>query len=148
MDRDIRRKCQECLSCQQSKVNRHTKTETKQLPSTRFETVHIDVVGPLLPACQYNATYTSNHKYLLTCISRAIRWMEAIPTEDTSTASVAVPFLETWISRFVVLLYVITDRGSQFESELFTELSKLIGFHRLHTTSYHPQRNGMLNCMH
>ena len=150
MDRDIRRKCQECLSCQQSKVNRHTKSETKQfsLPSTRFETVHIDLVGPLLPACQYNSTYSSNHKYLLTCIDRATRWMEAIPLEDTSAASVAVAFLETWISRFGVPLYVITDRGSQFESELFTELSKLIGFHRLRTTSYHPQTNGMVERMH
>ena len=96
MDRVIRRKYQECLSCQQSKVNRHTKSEIKHfnLPSRIFETVDIDLVGPLLSACQYNATYTSNHKYPLTCIDRATRWVEAIPLEDAHTASVAVAFLD------------------------------------------------------
>lgn len=45
-------------------------------------------------------------------------------------------------------LNVITDRGSQFEAELFQELSSLIGFHRLRTTAYHPQTNGMVERMH
>ena len=39
---------------------------------------------------------------------------------------------------------MVTDCGSQFESELFQGLSKLIGFYRLRTTSYHPQANGII----
>ena len=56
-------------------------------------------------------------------------------------------FVVTWISRFGVLLH-ITDRGTQFKSELFAELSKLVGFHRLRTTSYHPQCNGLIERCH
>ena len=59
-------------------------------------------------------------------------------------STVAVSFLNTWIARFGVPLYVVTDRGAQFESEPFQELSSLTGFHRLKTTSYHPQVNGMI----
>lgn len=34
------------------------------------------------------------------------------------------------------------------ESELFSELSKIIGFHILPTTSYHLQTNGLIKCAH
>ena len=150
MDKFIREKCRECLECQQSKVHRHTKSEVKHfhLPSNRFEAVHIDLVGPLPPAKQFGETYTSNNRYILTMIDRATRWVEAVPLDNISAATVAIKFLETWISRFGVPLYLISDRGAQFESELFQELSKMIGFHRLRTTSYHPQTNGMVERMH
>ena len=88
--------------------------------------------------CQIES-YTAPYKYVLTYIDRATRWTEAIPMTDVSVATVAVSFLEVWISRFGVPLHVnhvITDCGSQFESKLFLELSTLIGFHRIQITSY------------
>ena len=42
----------------------------------------------------------------------------------------------------------MTDRGSQFESEFFSELATLIGFHRMRTTAYHPESNGMIERFH
>ena len=45
-------------------------------------------------------------------------------------------------------MYVFTDRGAQFESSLFVQLSSIIGFHRLKTTSYHPQSNGIIKRTH
>lgn len=150
MDRVIRKMCRECSACQQAKIQRHTKTEVKffTLPSERFQTVHLDIVGPLPPAKQHGEQFTSSYRYLLTCIDRATRWIEAIPLAEITAASVASAFVTAWISRFGVPLYVITDRGSQFEAELFTELSTLIGFHRLRTTAYHPQSNGMIERAH
>ena len=46
-----------------------------------------------------------------------------------------------WVIRFGVPLYLITNRGIQFDSKLFNKLSAVVGFHRLQTTSYHIQRN-------
>lgn len=31
---------------------------------------------------------------------------------------------------------------------LFSEIASIVGFYRLHTTSYHPQTNGMVKCAH
>ena len=150
MDKNIRIWCKECESCQKSKITRHTKSpiEPFNLPSRRFETVHVDIVGPLPPATPENATYPSPARYILTCIDRATRWIEATPMSDITASTVAVSFLNIWISRFGVPLHVITDRGSQFESELFQELSHIVGFHRLRTTSYHPQMNGIIERTH
>ena len=62
--------------------------------------------------------------------------------------SVAVAFISGWVSRFGCPLLLITDRGAQFESELFSHLSSLLGFHHIRTTGYHPQSNGMIERFH
>lgn len=151
MDSDIRSRVKSCLVCQQTKVNRHTKSPLMsfQLPvSQRFQYVHIDLVGPLPPATESDGTNSVTYRYLLTAIDRATRWVEAIPLVDMTAQSVATAFLKGWISRFGVPLYVCTDQGRQFESELFRYLSELMGFSRLRTSAYHPQSNGFLERIH
>ena len=150
IEKNIKQWTRECQSCQSSKVQRHTRSEVTpfSIPCNRFEAVHIDIVGQLPPSTPTNDTYTSSCRYLLTCIDRATRWIEATPIPTIDAPTIARAFLETWVSRFGVPLFVFTDRGSQFESELFSELSSVIGFHRLRTSSYHPQSNGMVERMH
>ena len=76
MGRSIRQWCTECMSCQQSKVHKHVHSPILkfELPSERFQTVHIDIVG-LLPAVKnLNDDYTlSVNRYLLTMINRTTR---------------------------------------------------------------------------
>ena len=150
MDRQIKTWVKECVACQEAKVHRHTKTATGEfhLPSSRFETVHIDIVGPLPPSSQHGQPFPATHRYLLTCIDRATRWVEVAPITDITATSVANALLETWIARFGVPLYVVTDRGAQFEAELFQLLAEMIGFHRLRTCAYRPQSNGMIERFH
>lgn len=41
-----------------------------------------------------------------------------------------------------------TDRGSQFESSVFAQLTRLLGTVRCRATAYHPQANGMIERFH
>ena len=150
MDKSIKYFCKHCSTCQKSKVHKHTSTPVQQIApaSDRFETVHLDIIGPMGLATLPNLIHPLPFKYVLTCIDRATRWCEAIPLIDTTANSVAIAFLSGWVSRFGVPLHVITDRGSQFEAELFNILAKMIGFVHLRTTSYHPQGNGLLERWH
>jgi len=151
MRRDIKSWVNECLSCQQSKVTKHVHTEVQHnlYPFTdRFQTIHMDIVGPLPPSKQVGSTFATPYRYLLTFIDRATRWFECVPIIDANTETIVNSFLLEWVSRFGVPLTLITDQGSVFESKFFNELSRLIGFHRLRTSAYHPQSNGMIERFH
>lgn len=142
MNTDIRRWTRSCLPCQRAKIHRHTISplSTFPLPSSRFNQVHIDIVGPLPPS--------SNHRYILTCIDRYTRWPEAVPMPDSTADTVARAFVSTWVARFGVPSQVITDRGRQFESRLFNALTQLLGTNRCRTTAYHPCANGIVERFH
>ena len=90
----------------------------------RFQCVHMDIVGPLPPSKPLNEPYTTDLSYLVTFADRATRWLEAVPVSDIRAETIAAAFLSVWISRFGVPLFVVTDRGRQFESEIFSHLAK------------------------
>ena len=139
---DVRRWARSCLQCQRAKVHRHVATPlaTFATPDARFDHVHIDLVGPLPPS--------NGCVYLLTCVDRFTRWPEAIPLTDGSADTVAKAFVQTWVSRIGVPSTVTTDRGGQFESNLWKAFTQLLGTTHARTTAYHPCANGMVERFH
>ena len=140
INKDVSHWAKSCLSCQRAKVHKHTKSPHGQfeIPTGRFEHIHIDIVGPL----------PLSKGYLYVRVDRFTRWPEAYCMTDMSAATIATTFTNNYVSRFGVPLTITTDQGTQFESKLFTELRKLLGSHRIRTTAYHPQANGMVERFH
>lgn len=101
-----------CLTCQRVKVLKQAKVQIRQfqLPSARFQAVHIDPVAPIIPA--KNTNDSSPYKYILTCIDRTTKWVEAQPLLEIITNSVADNFMNTWIAHFDTLLNIITEINS------------------------------------
>jgi transposase InsO family protein len=68
--------------------------------------------------------------------------------EDIKAETVVQAFLSGWIARFGVPAEIKHDQGTQFESSLFKEVAKIFGTKTSHTTAYHPQSNGAIECWH
>ena len=142
MKRDIASWIRTCHDCQQSKIQRHVKAPMQAFPApdSRFDSIHVDIMGPLPPSKGYT--------YLFTCIDRYTRWPEAIPMTGATAESCASALLSGWVSRFGVPTTITSDRGRQFESNLWNSLMNLLGSTRNRTTAYHPQANGMVERFH
>ncbi|KAI5718458.1 hypothetical protein M8J77_021475 [Diaphorina citri] len=142
IDKDCKLWAQTCIPCQKVKVWKHTHSAVSsfETPEKRFSHIHIDLVGPL-PLSQ-------DCRYLLTIIDRFSRWPEAVPIPDISAETVARNLYNSWIARFGLPKTITSDQGRQFESQIFRELCQLFGIKHVHTTSYHPQANGILERWH
>lgn len=142
MNRDVGLWAKSCISCQKSKINRHTITEFGSYElANRFEHIHVDIVGPL-------PTTEDGYRYCVTVIDRCTRWPEAFPTQDITAETVARVIYEGWICRYGCPNRLTSDQGRQFESHLFSELLKYLGVKRIRTTPYHPQSNGLVERWH
>lgn len=78
---------------------------------------------------------SNGHTYLLTILDRYTRWPEAYPLKKMEAKTVVSVFISHWISRYGIPAEITTD---QFESQLFGELSRILGVgsHKIHTTTY------------
>lgn len=142
MRKDIHLWCQECHQCQVNKPN----SQPPRVPQPfvvheRFHTLHVDIVGPL-PQSQ------RGRQYLVTMIDHFTRWIEAIPVKNISAENCANVLLEHWICRHGIPVNIVSDQGTQFESQLFNALLLRLGIQRHRTTAYHPQSNGAVERAH
>ena len=72
MKKDIREWSRDCLDCQAAKIGRHTHSTIGNIPTSgRFDTIHVDIVGPL--------PLSRGYKYVVTIIDRFTSWLEVIP---------------------------------------------------------------------
>ncbi|KAF2347187.1 Integrase catalytic core [Trinorchestia longiramus] len=142
MRKDVKHFVQHCHDYQSSKVIKHNRAALQACAFTgnKFDSVQLDLVGPLPTSRGYS--------YLLTMIDRFTLWVEAVPISDITAETVARTFFHSWIARFGAPLRITHDRGAQFASKLWADVSSLLGCANFSTTAFHPQSNGLIERVH
>jgi transposase InsO family protein len=56
--------------------------------------------------------------------------------------------LFSWISRFGVPETITSDRGTQFTSNIWSQLCEMLHISHRQTTAYHPEANGAVERLH
>jgi hypothetical protein len=140
---DMKRFCASCDVCQRTTPKgRIGKVPLGVTPmvDVPFSRVAIDLVGPL-PVSE------RGHRYILTLVDFATRYPEAVALKRIDTVEVAESLVSIF-SRLGVPREILSDQGSQFTSDLMSEVSRLLSIKQLRTTPYHPQSNGLVERFH
>lgn len=74
--------------------------------------------------------------------------METFPLKNIRAKTVAEIFVNQIVSRHGIPLEVHTDQERNFESELFSEVMRLLGVRKTKTTSLYPQSDGQVERQH
>jgi len=94
--------------------------------------IAVDLVGPLPESGNKNS-------YIMMVDDYCTWWMEAIPIPNQEASTVAAKLVDEVFLRFSVPEQLHTDQGRQFESQLMSEVCKLLRIHKTRTTPYHLQ---------
>ncbi|XP_070207867.1 uncharacterized protein [Littorina saxatilis] len=138
--RDVKKYCRSCTICQKTfPKGRVSPAPLQPVPviDTPFSRVAIDLIGPISP------TSGRGHRWVLTLVDVATRYPEAIPLKSITTEAVAEALVEIF-SRVGLPDEILSDRGTQFSSDLMREVCRLLSVAQLHSTPYHPQTNGLV----
>ena len=116
-----------------------------------FERIVVDLTG------KYSESDSGN-QWVVTFQDVFTKYTVAVPIKNATALEVSQAFLNHWICMFSVPLEIHSDKGSQFESELFNGVINLLGMTKTRCTTMNPQSNGscervqkslidMLNCV-
>ncbi|XP_053400680.1 uncharacterized protein LOC128557380 [Mercenaria mercenaria] len=86
------------------------------------------------------------NRYILTVVDYATRYPEAVALPRIETERVAEALLDIF-SRVGFPSEILSDRGSQFTSQLMEEVCRLISLKQLFTTPYNPKCNGFCSLL-
>ena len=136
--RDVAELCQTCEECQKTAYCRIQRAPLIPLPLMEepFQRIAMDIVGPLPQS-------RSGKRCILVVCDYATRYPEALPLRSIDAEHVAKE-LVLLFSRVVVPKEILTDQGSNFTSQLLTEIYRLLHVHPIRTTPYHPQTDGLV----
>ena len=138
MHKDVASSCQCCETCQRFRKRKPSRVPLIPLPvvAEPFSRVAMDVVGPL-PRSR------SGNKYVLVLCDYATRYPEAVPLRNVEAETVAEELVKVF-ARVGIPQEMLTDQGSNFQSQLLQELYHLLHVDAIRTSPYHPQTDGLV----
>ncbi|KAL0160057.1 hypothetical protein M9458_043782, partial [Cirrhinus mrigala] len=126
--------CQLCLSSDKTANTSAAPLQPVPFPSTPWDKVAIDVVGPF-------DTAVWDCRYALTLIDYHSKWPEVAFTSFVTTHNV-ITFLTSVFSRYGNPRTIVSDNGTQFTSAEFSTFLRERDIRHIRTSLYHPAVNG------
>eukprot|EP00253_Pinus_taeda_P015077 PITA_15077 len=119
----------------------------QQLKSLPLKPIHVN--GPFQQwgldfLSEINPHSSGQHKWILVATDYFTKWIEAIPTTNANH-QVVIRFLNDSIfTRFGFPTKLVTDNATTFEAKELMDMTESMGIQVVHSTSYYPQGNGLV----
>ena len=97
----------------------------------------VDCLGPFVESTQKN-------RYVVVFTDYCTRWVECFPVPNIEARTIADLLVKEIMSRHGAPRTLLSDRGSNSLSSLVKEICFLMNTHKIFTTSYRPQTDGLV----
>ena len=135
---DVRNWCRSCevFNGRKTKpVRSHHKLNVTQVTEP-LQRVAMDILGPLERS-------SDDNQYILVIVYYFTKYAEALPMKNQTAQECARCFVEGFVSRYGISQQLRSDQGTQFESDLFQEMCKVLGLRKTRTTPGYAPSNGL-----
>ena len=137
LNKDVRKFVKECFSCQKVKPpKQYCKPKLMPLaPSRTLLLITMDMAGPLPETPREN-------KYILAICDHFTKYTKTYAMKGQTAEEVAEKCVDFCLT-YGIPEAVLTDRGTNFTSQVIESLWERLDVHTLRTTAYHPQADGI-----
>ena len=127
---------QSCPQCQLSSDYGHRQKTTGAIQSQGpWDTLSIDIVVPL-PA-------DHRKEFLIVFVDCYLLYTVLVPSSNHTASTVSEALLRHVVPYFGTPRQLLSDRGREFVSEIWTKLLCSLGIQRVLTSPYHPEGNAI-----
>ena len=132
------RSCGECATV--TGVGRCCRPPLHPIPVKKpFQIIRVDIVE--LPVTEQGNQYVIVFQDFLT------KWALVFPAPDQKAIRIARLVAEEIVPLFGVPDALLSDRGANLLAYVMKDVCELLGVKKLNTTAYHPQCDGMVECL-
>ena len=130
--------CRRCLVCASRKgTGKPIRPPLSPIPvGGPFHRVGVDVLQ--LPLT------TSGNRYVVCFLDYLTKWVEAFAIPDQRAETIARLFVENVVCRHGIPEELLSDRGTNFMSDLIQGICDQLGVKKVNTSGYHPQTDGLV----
>jgi hypothetical protein len=139
MHRDVYNMCKSCIACARNKsYGTPGKAPLKPMVvENPFEVVGIDTMGPL-PVSKVG------NKHIVIVSDYLTKYIEAFAVPDITADTIAHLLVDQVICRWGAPKKIISDRGTNFTSELVRSICNALQVKKSFSVAYHPQTDGQV----
>jgi transposase InsO family protein len=140
---DVRAELARCNPCARyHRGSAHRQVELQPMPvGEPWERLGIDITGPYPRSSRGN-------EFALTVVDHFTKWAEAYPIPNHQASTVARKLVNEVFTRFGTPLQILSDQGTEFESQLMQEIYSWLEIDKIRTSPYRPQTNGATERLH
>ena len=131
--KDVSHFCQACAPCSRYRRGSAPKQELLEplIVGDVMERISIDITGP-------HPTSSLGFKYMLTAVDHFSKWADAFPIRNQEARTVAQVLMDKVFCYLGMPLQILSDQGTNFQSELFKELCEMMNIEKIFKRSVRP----------
>lgn len=137
----VQRFVRNCYVCARSKPSRQKAQgwlRPLPVPQRRWRDVSMDYVGPLPPSTFMGISY----RYIPVFVDRLTKMRHLVPTVTMEVEEATNAFYAHVWKHHGLPEFFVSDRGTQFTSDVWSHLCQMLKIDAKLSTAYHPQTDG------